>query len=137
MNKHRSFIAATAIFVVYTFVTALGWHLVVFDGYYRTLEIYRDDKIIPFGFAAILVQGVVLAYLYPRIFPSGCALRNGLKFGLLAGLFGWTYSTLAVAAKFSMTSVPGFVLIETGYNIVHYGLAGPLMAMAYNKSTET
>lgn len=37
-------------YVVPTFVLGFIWHLILFDGYYEQLAIYRKDIIVPFGF---------------------------------------------------------------------------------------
>lgn len=131
MNK--SFVLAVLAYLVPTFVSGYLWHLVVFHDVYARLEIYRPEVIIPFGFVAILLQGLCFAWAYPRLFGTRrqdwakSALRSGLFFGVLA----WTFTTLAVAAKHRMTSVPDFLMIETGYTLLQFALVAPLMALAY------
>ena len=41
-------------------------------------------------------------------------MRNGLAYGLAIGLLSWSFTTLAVAAKNVMTSVPIYLALETG-----------------------
>jgi hypothetical protein len=58
----RSLALATLAYLVPTFILGFAWHLRLFDRTYRELEIYRPTVIIPFGFAAILAQGVIFGW---------------------------------------------------------------------------
>lgn len=116
-----------------TFSIAYVWHLIVFADVYDALEIYRDDMIIPFGLIAVTVQGGIFSWLYGRAFAprANSWPRSGLAFGALAGVLSWTFTTVAVAAKHPMSSVPNFMLIETAFTVVQFAVAGPLIALAY------
>jgi hypothetical protein len=45
----------------------------------------------------------------------------------------WSYTTLAVAAKNVMTSVPTYMALETGFTLVQFAVVGPLIAFAYRR----
>lgn len=129
----RPFVLAALAYLVPTFVSGYVWHLVVFHDVYARLEMYRPEVIIPFGFGAILLQGLCFAWAYPRLFSTGrqdwakSALRSGLFFAVIS----WTFTTLSVAAKNQMNSVLDFLTIETGFTLLQFALAAPLMALAY------
>jgi hypothetical protein len=134
MNK--KFWLGLAAYVLPTFPLGFVWHLVVFARQYHALQIYRPDVIIPFGLLSMLIQGALLSWLFPKIARDDVDvswIRQGLKFGLLVGLFAWTLTTIAVAAKHVMTSVPLFLALETGFTIVQYAIVGPLIALAYRR----
>jgi hypothetical protein len=118
-----------------TFPLGYTWHLVTFADRYEALHVYRDDVIIPFGLAAILIQGAVFSWLYSRAFaPQATSwLKSGLSFGLLAGALAWTFMAIAVGAKHVMTSVADFVALETGFVVLQYAIVGPLMGLAYRR----
>jgi len=69
------FIAAVLAYVVPTFALGFVWHLILFDGYYHRLAIYREDIIIPFGLFSMLIQAVLFAWLTTR--PSRSAPAHG------------------------------------------------------------
>lgn len=48
----------------------------------------------------------------------------------MAGLFAWTFTTLAVGAKNQVTSIPRFILIESVFTLAQFGLVGPLLALS-------
>ncbi len=121
-------------YVVPTFLLGFVWHLVLFDSYYKELGIYREHPIIPFGFGSMLLQAALFAWLYPRVVARPESLTDGVKFAAVAALLSWSFTTLAVAAKQPMTSIPGFMAIETGFTIVQFLLVGPLWALAARAS---
>ncbi|MBA2400713.1 MAG: hypothetical protein H0V72_18815 [Bradyrhizobium sp.] len=94
--------------------------------------IYRDEPVIAFGLGSMIIQGTIFSWLFPRVFPQSSGfLKNGLLYGLGAGLLSWSFTTLSVAAKNIMASVPDFVLLETAFTILQFAIVGPLIALAY------
>lgn len=126
----RRIALSMAAYVVPTFLLGFVWHLVLFADYYEGLRIYRPDVIIPFGFGSMLLQGGLFAWAYPRLVERPEQVGSGLKFAGLAALLSWSFTTLAVAAKYPMTSIGGFVAIETGFTVLQFLLVGPLLALA-------
>jgi hypothetical protein len=120
-------------YIVPTFILGFVWHLALFEQYYADLHIYRSDIIIPLGLLSMLVQSVIFAWLYDKTFANrpGPWLTRGLIFGALAAILSWSFSTLAVAAKNLMTSVPDYLLIETAFTLVQWAIVGPLIAAAF------
>jgi hypothetical protein len=129
----RGFWLGVAAYLVPTFPIAYLWHLVVFAQAYEALEIYRPDPIIPFGFASMVIQGTVFSWAYPRLFPGrgSAILKPGLAYGLALAILSWSFTTLAVAAKNIMTSVPAYVELETGFTLLQFLIVGPLIALAH------
>jgi hypothetical protein len=105
----------------------------VFAQVYEALGIYRPDPIIPFGFASMMIQGIVFSWAYPRLFPGrgSAILKPGLAYGLALAILSWSFTTLAVAAKNIMTSVPAYVGLETGFTLLQFLIVGPLIALAH------
>ncbi len=124
------FLLGVLAYVVPTFPLGYIWHLVAFADYYRALEIYRSDIIIPFGLGSMLIQGVVWAYLYSRLFAHERVVPGALKFAALAVPLAWTYLVLVIAAKHHMASVADFVKIETAFTAVQFLIVSPLLALA-------
>src|SRR5262245_54542644 len=102
-------------YLVPTFALGFVWHLVLFESYYDALAIYRRDIIIPFGFLSMLIQAVMFAWVYETAFAAtrGSPYARALRYGLGGAVLSWSFTTLAVAAKNVMTSVPNYLLIET------------------------
>jgi hypothetical protein len=81
----------------------------------------------------MLIQGVAFSWAYPRLFSGrgSAVLRPGLLYGLALAMLSWSFTTLAVAAKNIMTSVPTYVQLETGFTLLQFLIVGPLIALAY------
>jgi hypothetical protein len=131
----RSFWLGFAAYLLPTFPIAFVWHLVLFEQRYHALQIYRDEPIIAFGLASMVIQGAIFSWLFPKVFVQarGSFLKDGLLYGLGAGLLSWSFTTLAVAAKNVMVSVPDYVLLETAFTILQFVVVGPLIALAHRK----
>ncbi len=128
-----SFWLGVAAYLVPTFPIAFVWHLVLFAPAYEALGIYRSDPIIPFGFASMVIQGVIFSWAYPRLFPGRgrTIFGAGLAYGLALAVLSWSFTTLAVAAKNIVGSVPIYLLLETGFTLLQFAIVGPLIALAH------
>ena len=131
MTKH--FWLAVLAYLLPTFALGFVWHLVLFEDYYAALQIYRSELIIPLGFLSMLLQSLLFAWLYGKAFAarSGGWLARGVCYALTGGLLSWSFTTLAVAAKNLMASVPDYILIESAFTAVQWIIVGPLTAIAY------
>lgn len=120
-------------YLVPTFSLGFVWHLVLFEEYYAALQIYRSDIIIPFGLLSMLIQAVAFGWIYERTFArqTGTWLSRGLRYAATGAALSWSFTTLAVAAKNLMASVPDYLLIETAFTIVQWVIVGPLTAIAF------
>lgn len=140
---NRAFWLSVLAYVLPSFPLGYVWHLVAFEDAYARLDLYRDEVIIPFGLASMLVQGLILAWMYPRLFSTRREdwLASTVGFvGVFAPL-AWSWTTLPVAAKYQMSSVGSFMLLETGFTILQFAITAPLIALAhlsaYNAATES
>lgn len=130
------FVRSALAYLVPTFLVAFVWHLKLFEGFYDDLRIYRPDKIVPLGFLSMVVQGLVVAFVYPRLSSRPEAMSSGLKFASGAALLSWSFTTLAVAAKHPMTSIPRFTAAESAFTVIQWLLVAPFLALA-TRSKET
>lgn len=131
----KRLLAALA-YILPTFPLGYFWHLAIFADYYKSLHVYRDDMLIPFGIGSMVIQGIVWAIIYERMFAGESIARGALKFAALACPLAWSFMVLAVSAKHQMSSVSGFLLIETGFMLVHYAIVSPLIAAVYAGSSK-
>lgn len=120
-------------YIVPTFALGFVWHLILFKQYYEDLAIYRKDIIIPFGFLSMLIQAVLFAWIYKEAFVSrkSSLISRSFVYAAIGAVLSWSFTTLAVAAKNAMTSVPHYLVIETAFTVVQWAIVGPLTALAY------
>lgn len=100
-------------YLVVSFALGAIWHIVLFKEYYKTLAIYSniEKPRFSFGFFAILLQGIVFAYVYPLI-AGPWIFALGL-FMLLT-----SFMVFAEAGKQNATSLFGFVTIQVAFSAV-------------------
>ena len=124
----KRYLLAVLAYLVPTFALGFVWHLVLFESYYDALGIYRPNIIIPFGFLSMLIQAAIFAWVYEKAFAvaGGPLLSRAVRYGLVGAVLSWSFTTLAVAAKNVMVSVPSYLLIETAFTIVQWVLVAPL-----------
>jgi hypothetical protein len=125
-------------YIAPTFALGFVWHLVLFHGYYERLAIYRKDIIIPFGFLSMLIQAFLFAWVYQQAFAQRNAslLSRGFTYAVFGTVLSWSFTTLAVAAKNVMTSVPDYLTIETAFTVVQWIMVGPLTALAFARAPQ-
>jgi hypothetical protein len=125
-------------YLVPTFALGFVWHLMLFKDYYEHLAIYRKDIIIPFGFLSMLIQACLFAWVYQRGFAqgSGSLVLRGFRYAAFGAVLSWSFTTLAVAAKNVMTSVPDFLLIETAFTAVQWIIVGPLTSLVFARAMQ-
>jgi hypothetical protein len=128
--------AAALSYLVPTFALGFVWHLVAFKGTYDALAMYRHDVIIPLGLLSMALQAVLFAWAYDRAFAGRrqSGWRRALSFAAFGAVLSASFSTLAVAAKNVMSSVPDFLLIESAFTAVQWAIVGPLMALAHSRA---
>lgn len=128
----RSFWLAVLAYLVPTFPLGYFWHLVTFADRYHRLAMYRDEVIIPLGLASMIIQALFFAWVYPKLFAPDRTpwVRGALAFGFSFGIVAWSFAVLPVAAKYRMSSVPDFLLLETAFTMLQFAIVSPLIALA-------
>jgi hypothetical protein len=127
------FVLAILAYLVPTFALGFVWHLILFEQYYIDLQIYRAEIIVPLGFASMLIQAVAFAWVYRQTFArsGGGFWSKAGAYATFGALLSWSFTTLAVAAKNLMSSVPDYIVIETAFTVVQWLMVGPLTALAF------
>jgi len=131
----RRIVVGALAYLVPTFALGFVWHLVLFKDDYDALAMYRQDVIIPFGFLSMSIQAVVFAWVYDEFFARRgmSAGMRGLAYAAFGAILSWSFTTVAVAAKNVMSSVPDYLLIESAFTVVQWAIVGPLTALVSSK----
>ncbi|MCA9014981.1 MAG: hypothetical protein KDA77_06570 [Planctomycetaceae bacterium] len=134
----KKILLGTLGYAAVTFPLAVVWHLVAFKSTYEQLGYFsRDEPIIAFGFAAILIQGAVLSCIYPFLCCGMPYLKGAFTMALVMGLYHWTMHVLAAAAKQKIEPLSLWFGLETVYLAIQFTLAGLLLAWIYREPLET
>jgi hypothetical protein len=129
-TKH--FILSVLAYLIPTMVLGMLWHFVLFSEVYEGLGIYnRSEPIIPLGLGSMLIQGLVIAYLYPYYAAGKESFGRAITFSILMGVFLFSVSTLANAAKIEVTSMSTWLWIQFFFHLIQFALAGALIGLVY------
>ncbi|TAJ75362.1 DUF1761 domain-containing protein [bacterium] len=134
--KHKKFISVWIGYLIITFIVAAGWHLVLFKGLYDELGIFtRKEPIILLGILSMILQGAVLAYLYPLFYRGGNPVKEGIAFGILMGIFMGSNAVLAEAAHHHVSSLSTWLVLESVYYLLAFSLVGLAIGLIFGRNT--
>jgi len=100
---------------------------------YDRLAVYREEVIVPLGLSTMIVQALLFAWVYPRLFDTArdAWIPSALQFAAVFGVLAWSLAVLPAAAKYRMTSVWRFVALESCFTVLHFLIVSPLIALAW------
>ena len=128
----KTIIAALG-YLLITFPLGYTWHLVLFKNAYEALGVYtRSQPIIPLGILSMLIQGPILAYLYPRWRGGGPRLSSAFKFCLLMGLFFASGTVIALAAKSQIANLPLWFGLNFAFHFLQFSLTALVFAAVFD-----
>ncbi len=130
----KKIILATASYVVLTMAVAFPWHMIWFHDLYLEMGAYtRAEPSIPLGMTAMLVQGIIIAYLYPFYYRDGNPLVQGIKFSLIVGAVIYSVMGFAMAAKIDINPISTFLLYSLIFQCIQFVLTGAALGLIYGK----
>jgi len=132
----RSTLLGTIAYTLATFPLAVVWHVLLFEDEYHAFGYFEGEPSFSLGLLTIIIQGGVLSFLYPYVKFTGEGVIRGLKFSYLMGLFFWSSHVLAFVAKQVVDSSFSFVLMESFYLLLQFGIYGVLIGKVYSKVLE-
>lgn len=130
----KKLILATISFVVLSLPIAMIWHMVLFHEEYEAFGAFtRSEPIIPLGMLSMVMQGAVIAYLYPFYNRGGNPIKQGIKFSLLMGVMIYTMMGFSAAAKTVIEPVPEFLMYVTAYCLIQFTVTGAALGLIYGR----
>ena len=130
----KRLIYATLVYTILSMVLGMVWHFIFFKELYDSFGIYnRAEPIIPLGLTSMLMQGAIMAYLFPFFYRDGNAMWQGIRFGLVMGLFLFSVSTLANAAKIEVSSMSSWLMVQSAFHLIQFTLAGAGIGLVFKK----
>jgi hypothetical protein len=124
-GKTSKFVLTALAYIIPTMILGYVWHLIIFNKLYDSLGIYnRKEPIIPLGFFSMIVQGIIIAWLYRFYAKENSGIGKAIIFSLILGIFLFSVSTLANAAKINVTSMSEWLFIQTAFHLLQFLVAG-------------
>ncbi|HLD86473.1 MAG TPA: hypothetical protein VJB12_00245 [Candidatus Nanoarchaeia archaeon] len=121
----------TIAYIAVTFPLAIAWHMKVFYKLYKEWHYFGNSPKPIIGLLAIVIQGFVLSYGYGLIDVVHESLFSGLAYSAVMGFFFWTCHVLSYMAKNEKTRQWKFLMMESVYLSVQFGLFGIMIALIH------
>ncbi len=131
--NYKSVALGTMAYTLVTFPLAVVWHVILFEGKYKAFGYFEGEPSFALGLLTIVIQGLLLSFLFPFVKFTGSAIVKGLKFASVVGIFFWTSHVLAFVAKQALEDSLSFVLMETFYLVLQFGIYGILIGIIDSK----
>src|SRR5262245_16497984 len=113
---------------------AAPWHFVLFKDLYHSFGIYnRADPIVPLGFLSMIIQGLVMAALYSRYYKGGSHYKEAIQFSLLMGIFLYSVSTIANAAKIEVSPMSAWLGVQAIFHLAQFVACGLALGFVYSR----
>ncbi len=127
----------TAAYTLVTFPLAVTWHVILFEEKYKAFGYFEGEPSFALGLLTIIIQGFLLSFLFPFVKLTGSAIVKGLKFSAVIGIFFWSSHVLAFVAKQVLENSLAFILMETFYLVLQFGIYGILIGIIYKNVSNT
>ena len=128
MKQH---ILAVLGYIVATFFTQASSHFLLFKEHYAEVSYLRSEPIFAFGFAAMIIEGIVLSVVFANSRYSRKSLLEALKLSWMFGLFLVSYIALAEAAKYVVPNISSWIGVELLAASIQFTLAGLFLWLAH------
>jgi hypothetical protein len=121
-------------YVVATLAVQAVSHFGINAGHYASVSFMRPESIAALGILASLIQGGVLAYLFPRVSLPGSTMTQAVTFAWLSGAILVSYVALVEPAKYAVPSVASWIAVEFSAGLVQFTIFGLLLGAIHTRS---
>jgi len=125
-------------YFIITMAWAYPWHVIWFHEKYKAWgAITREHPIMWMGISAIIIQGIVIGYLYPFILKQReNTIFQAIKFNLIIGLMTYTAMGFATAAKVQIEPASDFLIFHTIFQFIQFTLTGIALGFIYRSKSK-
>lgn len=129
----KKIIIGTLLFIFVSFALQSISHFVVNAEHYASVPFMRKEPIFVLGFLTMIMQGLVLSYLFIIYSKNEFTIKNGLLFGLLMSALFVSYPALVEPAKYQVENIGSWILVEGIVGLIQFSIFGILLAIVFNK----
>ncbi len=134
----KKFIQATVSHLTISFAVAYIWTMIMFQDLYIAVGAQtRSEPIIVLGLIAMLLQAVVIAYIYPLFYRPGLhPVAQGIKFNLLMGAMAFSIFGFVTAAKYDINPIAPFLFYTLMFQVFQFVFTGVALGLIYGRIDE-
>lgn len=129
----KKIIIGTLLFIFVSFALQSISHFVVNVEHYASVPFMRKEPIFALGFLTMIMQGIVLSYLFIIYSKNEFTVKNGLLYGLIISALFVSYPALVEPAKYQVPNIGSWVLVEGIVGLIQFSIFGTVLAVAFRK----
>ena len=138
MHRRPGQVALTVIAYAFTTFGVQGAsHFAINADHFAAIPIMRAEPMIPLGIAAMVIQGLIMAWLYPMYAKDESTIRKGIAFSWLIGGFLASYIVLGEAGKYAIPSVTSWIVVEASAAFAQFTLFGVWLGLIHRATVTT
>ncbi|MGA9237899.1 hypothetical protein [Robiginitalea sp.] len=127
----KNIITGTLVFIVVSFAAQSISHFAINADHYSTISFMRAEPIFILGFLTMIMQGIVVSYLFLIYSKNEFTWTKGLAYGLILSAFFVSYPALVEPAKYKVPSISSWILVEATVGVIQFGLIGILLSVSF------
>ncbi len=129
----KKIIIGTLLFIVISFASQAISHFVINVEHYATVPFMRAEPIFALGFLTMILQGIVLSYLFILFSKNEFTFKKGLLFGLIMSALFVSYPALVEPAKYQVPNILNWIIIEGFVGLIQFCVYGILLSITFKK----
>jgi len=126
-NSVKNFIIGPSSYIVASFFVQAISHFAINADHYSSITFMRNPPLMYLGLLTMLLQGIVLTFLYLRWANGDFRIKQGVIFGWLIGAFFVSYLALVEPDKYDVPDILKWVVVEGIAGAVQFTLFGLLL----------
>lgn len=127
----KNIITGTLLFIVVSFAAQSISHFAINADHYSTISFMRAEPIFILGFLTMIMQGIVVSYLFLIYSKNDFTWTKGLAYGLIMSAFFVSYPALVEPAKYQVPSIGSWILVEATVGVIQFSLIGILLSVSF------
>lgn len=110
-------------------------HFVINVDHFAAIAFMRPDPVLPMGFAAMIIEALILSFVMSRLWPEGATIRQASIVSGSFGLFLASHIVLAEPAKYAAPSISAWMTVESIASFAQFAIFGVLLGLIYRRKT--
>ena len=133
----KRILLTTLAFIVATFAIEGTSHFAINKDFYAGIPFIRPEPIVAMGFVTMILQGLVMGWLYPRFHDPARPLFSGWLFAMSIFVILGGYIVIVEPSKYTVPSIGQWVAVEGIAAFLQFTLFGVLLGFIHRNRTAT
>ena len=130
----KRILIGTILYIVISFASQAISHFVINVEHYASVSFMRAEPIFFLGFLTMILQGIVLSYLFLLFSKNEFTFKKGLLFGALMIALFVSYPAFVEPAKYQVPNIANWIMVEGIVGSIQFCTYGILLSIIFKKT---